>query len=80
MRADDWWAAASKPTPPHHLGHRERLRERAHRGLAALPDYELLELFLFRCLPQRRRQAAGQGAAGPLRLAGRRCWARRPRS
>jgi len=52
MRADDWWAAASKPTPPHHIGHRERLRQRAHLGLAALPDYELLELFLFRSLPQ----------------------------
>ena len=34
---------------PHHIGHRERLRERALKGgLAALPDYELLELFLFR--------------------------------
>src|SRR5581483_2905115 len=52
MRADDWWAAASKPTPAHHIGHRERLRQRAHLGLAALPDYELLELFLFRSLPQ----------------------------
>src|SRR5215472_7511383 len=52
MRADDWWAAASKPTPPHHIGHRERLRQRAHLGLAALPDYEMLELFLFRSLPQ----------------------------
>ncbi len=38
---------------PHHLGHRERLRERAAKGgLAALPDYELLELFLFRSQPQ----------------------------
>lgn len=38
---------------PHHLGHRERLRERAVKGgLAALPDYELLELFLFRSQPQ----------------------------
>jgi len=37
---------------PHHHGHRERLRERAAAGLAALPDYELLELFLFRSLPQ----------------------------
>ncbi|MDB5471646.1 MAG: repair protein RadC [Caulobacter sp.] len=34
-------------------GHRERLRERARKGgLNALPDYELLELFLFRSLPQ----------------------------
>jgi len=41
------------PTKPHHLGHRERLRQRARQGgLAALPDYELLELFLFRSQPQ----------------------------
>ena len=33
----------------HHMGHRERLRERAKAGgLMALPDYELLELYLFR--------------------------------
>ncbi len=38
---------------PHHLGHRERLRERARAaGLSHLPDYELLELFLFRSLPR----------------------------
>jgi len=37
-----------------HVGHRERLRDRARLGgLAALPDYELLELFLFRSIPQR---------------------------
>lgn len=35
-------------------GHRERLRERARAaGLEHLPDYELLELFLFRSIPQR---------------------------
>jgi DNA repair protein RadC len=39
---------------PHHLGHRERLRRRfAEGGEAALPDYELLELLLFRSIPQR---------------------------
>ena len=33
----------------HHVGHRERLRERAEAGgLQALPDYEVLELYLFR--------------------------------
>ena len=43
---------AAKPKA-HHLGHRERLRERAIEvGLANLPDYELLELFLFRSQPQ----------------------------
>jgi DNA repair protein RadC len=39
--------------PAHHLGHRDRLRQRARSaGLPALPDYELLELFLFRSQPQ----------------------------
>jgi DNA repair protein RadC len=52
MRADDWWAAASNSAPPHHLGHRERLRRRATQALGALPDYEILELLLFRSLPQ----------------------------
>jgi DNA repair protein RadC len=38
---------------PHHLGHRDRLRHRARRGgLGALPDYELLELFLYRSIPR----------------------------
>ena len=38
---------------PHHAGHRERLRDRARSaGLHHLPDYELLELFLFRSQPQ----------------------------
>ena len=37
---------------PHQYGHRERLRERAKTGgLAALPDYEVLELYLFRSIP-----------------------------
>lgn len=45
-------AAPRKPAP-HSLGHRERLRTRARdAGLGALPDYELLELFLFRSQPQ----------------------------
>lgn len=34
-------------------GHRERLRDRARKSLDTLPDYELLELFLFRSIPQR---------------------------
>ena len=42
---------ADRDPPPHHLGHRDRLRSRARRGgLEALPDYELLELLLFRSL------------------------------
>ena len=52
LRADEWWAASSKEAAPHHFGHRERLRHRAAQGLGALPDYEVLELFLFRSLPQ----------------------------
>lgn len=35
-----------------HSGHRDRLRERAAKGgIDALPDYELLELLLFRSIP-----------------------------
>ena len=46
--------AAGAPASPHHLGHRDRLRQRfAEAGDAALPDYELLELLLFRSIPQR---------------------------
>jgi len=45
--------APAKVVKPHHAGHRERLRERARAaGLPTLPDYELLELFLFRSQPQ----------------------------
>ncbi len=39
---------------PHYLGHRERLRARFREaGSAALADYELLELVLFRSIPRR---------------------------
>jgi DNA repair protein RadC len=39
---------------PDHAGHRQRLRARAQKGsVSVLPDYELLELFLFRSIPQR---------------------------
>jgi DNA repair protein RadC len=39
---------------PHYLGHRERLRKRFREaGADALPDYELLELILFRSAPRR---------------------------
>jgi DNA repair protein RadC len=39
---------------PHYLGHRERLRARfSEYGGEALPDYELLELLLFRSIPRR---------------------------
>lgn len=49
-------AAKARPTleeKPHYLGHRDRLRERfAAAGPDALPDYELLELLLFRLIPR----------------------------
>jgi DNA repair protein RadC len=38
---------------PHYLGHRERLRRRFREaGADALPDYELLEMILFRAVPR----------------------------
>jgi DNA repair protein RadC len=51
-------APVERPVPAappafHAVGHRDRLRGRALKGgLGALPDYELLELFLFRSIPQ----------------------------
>ncbi|MBK9081839.1 MAG: DNA repair protein RadC [Rhizobiales bacterium] len=58
--ADDGESAASRPDSPaveddpHWLGHRDRLRQRFREaGADALPDYELLELVLFRALPRR---------------------------
>jgi DNA repair protein RadC len=45
---------AAHPIAPDHGGHRQRLRDRARKGgVSALPEYELLELFLFRSIPQR---------------------------
>ena len=39
---------------PHYHGHRQRLRERfLEAGSDALSDYEMLELILFRAIPQR---------------------------
>lgn len=39
---------------PHHVGHRQRLRERfAKAGAEGIADYELLELLLFRAIPRR---------------------------
>src|SRR2546423_699239 len=40
--------------PPHYHGHRDRLRARfMEAGADALADYEMLELVLFRAIPQR---------------------------
>ena len=47
-------AAETSAEVPHYHGHRERLRARfAEHGADALPDYELLELALFRAIPRR---------------------------
>ncbi|PTE11569.1 RadC family protein [Mesorhizobium helmanticense] len=46
-------AKARSTEKPHYHGHRDRLRERfATAGPSALPDYELLELLLFRLIPR----------------------------
>jgi DNA repair protein RadC len=43
--------AGVKPLQPHFLGHRERLKDRfANGGPDAIPDYELLEMVLFRAI------------------------------
>jgi len=42
----------SAVSTPHQLGHRRRLRDRASACIAAIPDYELLELLLARSLPR----------------------------
>lgn len=43
--------AGMKPTAPHYLGHRERLKSRfSDGGPDAVPDYELLEMVLFRAI------------------------------
>lgn len=46
--------AGLSEAPPHYHGHRERLRARFRAaGADAVSDYELLELVLFRAIPQR---------------------------
>jgi DNA repair protein RadC len=55
---------------PHYLGHRERLRRRFREaGADALPDYELLELVLFRAVPRRdtKLKALPTSEASPRR-------------
>ena len=52
--ADDDAEPGGFSEAPHYRGHRERLRARfADSGDQGLPDYELLELLLFRSIPQR---------------------------
>lgn len=53
-KAADPQGSFLEPTLPLHSGHRERLRHRFETGGAeAMPDYELLELVLFRAIPRR---------------------------
>lgn len=48
----------NQPEPPLHTGHRQRLKERFRKtGHDGLPDYELLELVLFRAIPRRDTKA-----------------------
>ena len=49
---DEARSGALGPTQDH-VGHRDRLRERFARAEDALPDYEVLELLLFRLIPRR---------------------------
>jgi DNA repair protein RadC len=52
-QSDLWRPPPAREPAPHYAGHRERLRDRAGAGgLAALPDYEVLELLLFRSIPR----------------------------
>src|SRR5215475_3815610 len=52
-KSDDQGAAATEKAPHYH-GHRARLRQRfLDAGSEAVSDYELLELILFRAIPQR---------------------------
>jgi DNA repair protein RadC len=60
---------SSTPTPPpqsqHFHGHRDRLRARfAEAGPAALADYELLELVLFRLQPRRDTKPLAKALLG----------------
>lgn len=46
-------APDTKEETPHYHGHRERLRTRFRENPDGLPDYELLELLLFRAIPRK---------------------------
>ncbi len=53
-KADKDGVAPRRRDKPHYAGHRQRLRQRfLTAGADALADYELLELVLFRAIPQR---------------------------
>jgi DNA repair protein RadC len=52
LQPDMWTVDPDRASRPHFVGHRDRLRERAKAAVTALPDYELLELLLFRSIPR----------------------------
>ena len=54
VRSSQGVPAFADGAEPHHLGHRDRLRARfLHSHDEGIPDYELLELVLFRSIPRR---------------------------
>ena len=54
-----------KAAKPHYYGHRQRLRQRfMEGGPDALPDYELLELILFRAIPRRDTKPLAKALLG----------------
>src|SRR3569833_2232791 len=54
LKVADKNEASDGDAKPHYHGHRQRLRDRFRSaGGDALSDYELLELLLFRAIPQR---------------------------
>jgi DNA repair protein RadC len=67
-RKADADGAQAEPAPAdHRRGHRQRLRERFMAGGdAAIPDYELLELVLFRSIPQRDVKPLAKALIGQL--------------
>ena len=53
IASPDFWLDAPAPPQDHQLGHRDRLRQRVKAGgFDPVPDYELLELILFRTFPR----------------------------
>lgn len=49
---NDTMQLVPKLDKPHHLGHRDRLKQRFRAAPDTLADYELLELLLFRVIPR----------------------------
>ena len=57
--------AYNEAAVPHYYGHRERLRDRFRQhGAESLPDYELMELILFRAIPRRDTKPLAKAIIG----------------